>query len=111
MSGDFFTEITAIATAVLAAFAIVTAFFAFLAWLGQRKEIEDQAAMLRVQADQLGEQRTINALQAKDLQESLKERERLRRITEREQANDVGFAWWPASHALVINPPAQPPPG
>lgn len=67
--------------------------------------------MLKVQSDQLAEQRKINDLQAADLQESLKERERLRRIAERGQANDVGFAWWPASHALVISPPAQPPPG
>lgn len=57
--------------------------------------------MLKVQSDQLEEQRTINALQAKDLEESLKERERLRRITEREQADAVLFEWWPASQVMT----------
>ena len=111
MSLIFATQLTAVATAVLAVFAIVTTVFAVRAFRKQSQEVRDQASLLKVQSDQLGEQRTINALQAKDLQESLKERERLRRIAERGQADDVGFAWWPASHALVITPPAQPPPG
>jgi hypothetical protein len=111
MSLIFATQLTAVATAVLAVFAIVTTVFAVRAFRKQSQEVRDQASMLKVQSDQLGEQRTINALQAKDLQESLKERERLRRIAERGQADDVGFAWWPASHVLVVNPPTQPPPG
>jgi hypothetical protein len=111
MSLIFATQLTAVATSVLAVFAIVTTVYAVRAFRKQSQEVRDQASMLKVQSDELGEQRTINALQAKDLQESLKERERLRRIAEREQANDVGFAWWPASHELVISPPTQLPPG
>ena len=105
------TQLTAAATAVLAVFAIATAWYARKAFLKQSKEVSDQASMLKIQSEQLAEQRRINALQAQDLEESLIERTRLRRIAEREQANDVAFAWWPASHALLMNPPEQPPPG
>ena len=91
--GDIPTWITAIATVLLAVFAIVTAYYARQAFLKQSEEVSDQAKMLKVQSDQLEEQRTINALQAKDLEESLKERARLRRIAEREQADDVGFSY------------------
>lgn len=66
------------------------------------------ADMLEVQSNQLADQRRINELHAKDLEESLRERERLRRITEREQADAVGFTWWPASHVLVIGPGGSP---
>lgn len=89
--------ITAIATAGLLIGAIITAIFAVRAF-GK-------------QSEQLTEQRKINKLQAEDLEESLKERKRLRQVAERQQANDVGFAWWPASHVLIMKPPAQPPPG
>jgi hypothetical protein len=111
MSLIFATQLTAVATAVLAVFAIVTAVFAFLAYRKQSKEVSDMAEILNVQSERLAEQRKINEFQAKDLQESLKERERLRRIAEREQANDVGFAWWPSSHVLIISPPTRLPPG
>jgi len=83
--GDIPTWITAIATVLLAVFAIVTAYYARQAFLKQSEEVSDQAKMLKVQSDQLEEQRTINALQAKDLEESLKERARLRRIAERDR--------------------------
>ena len=108
---DVPTWITAIATAGLLVGAYFTARYAIKAFRAQSKEVSDQAAMLRVQSDQLKEQRKINKLQAEDLQASLEERKRLRRIAERGQANDVGFAWWPASHALIISPSAQPPLG
>jgi cbb3-type cytochrome oxidase subunit 3 len=52
MSSDLSAEITAIATAVLAVFAIVTAVFAFLAFRKQSREVSDQAKMLKVQSDQ-----------------------------------------------------------
>jgi hypothetical protein len=77
------TILTAIATLALAVFAFTTAIFAFLAWLGQRKEIGDQATMLELQGTQLADQQATNAeqvkvlrLQAVELQESLDERKR-----------------------------------
>lgn len=91
------TILTAIATVVLAVGAIVTAIFAVTAWLGQRTEIGDQAKMLQIQSGQLEEQRNINKLQAKDLEESLEERRRLREAAERQQADDIGFEMTSAS--------------
>jgi hypothetical protein len=107
MSLIFATQLTAAATAALAVFAVVTAVFAFLAYRKQSKEVSDMAEMLNVQSERLAGQRKINEFQAKDLQESLKERERLRQIAERQQANDVGFAWWPSSHVLIVSPPVR----
>ncbi|MFY9773197.1 MAG: hypothetical protein WAK28_01345 [Trebonia sp.] len=71
MSEIFAGQLTAVANVVLAAFAIVTAILAGLAFLKQSREVHDQAEMLRIQAEQLGEQRKINELQAEDLRESL----------------------------------------
>jgi hypothetical protein len=82
MSLIFATQLTAAATAALAVFAVITAVFAFLAYRKQSKEVSDMAEMLNVQSERLAEQRKINEFQAKDLQESLKERERLRQIAE-----------------------------
>jgi cbb3-type cytochrome oxidase subunit 3 len=48
MSVDLSGEITAIATAALALFAIVTAAFAILAFRKQSQEVRDQAEMLMV---------------------------------------------------------------
>ena len=83
MSVDLSGEITAIATAVLAVFAIVTAIFAVRAFRKQSQEVSDQASMLKVQSKQLAEQRKINErqtevleLQAAELRESLEERKR-----------------------------------
>ena len=77
------TILTAIATLALAVFAFTTAIFALLAWLGQRREIGDQATMLELQRTQLADQQATNAEQAKvlrlqavELQESLDERKR-----------------------------------
>jgi hypothetical protein len=98
MSPDLSGEITAIATAVLAVFAIVTAFYARRAFRKQSQEVSDQAEMLKVQSrqldlqsQQLNDQREINALQAEDLRESLRERERSRLDAEREQADKIGL--------------------
>ena len=81
MSVDLSGEITAIATVVLAAFAIITAWYARRAFLKQSQEVSDQASMLKVQSGQLDEQRKINAeqtrvlaLQAEELRTSLEER-------------------------------------
>jgi ABC-type bacteriocin/lantibiotic exporter with double-glycine peptidase domain len=76
MSLLFATQLTAIATAALAVFAIVTAFYARQAFRKQSQEVRDQASMLKVQSEQLAAQRKINSLQAEDLRESLKERAR-----------------------------------
>jgi hypothetical protein len=95
--GDIPTWIEALATVGLLIGAIITARYAIKAFRKQSEELE--------------EQREINKLQAQDLEESLKERKRLRQVAEREQANDIGFAWWPASHVLIMKPPSQPPPG
>ena len=50
MSVDLSGEITAIATAVLAFFAIVTAIYAIRAFCKQSQEVRDQAEMLMVQS-------------------------------------------------------------
>jgi hypothetical protein len=96
MSVDLSGEITAIATAVLAFFAIVTAVYARRAFLKQSKEVSDQASMLKVQSEQLAEQRNVNAeqirvlaLQAAELSESLEERKREAAERRRAQASHI----------------------
>jgi hypothetical protein len=83
MSTDVSGAITGVATAVLAVFAIVTAIDAIRAFRKQSKEVSEQAKMLKVQSEQLDEQRKINerqtgvlALQEADLRESLAGRRR-----------------------------------
>lgn len=96
MSLIFATQVTAVATAALAVFAIITAWYARKAFRKQSQEVMDQAQMLTVQSQQLGlqsqqlnDQREINALQAEDLHQSLEERARLRQNAEREQADKI----------------------
>jgi aryl-alcohol dehydrogenase-like predicted oxidoreductase len=67
MSTDVSGAITAVATAVLAVFAIVTAIYAIRAFRKQSKEVSEQAKMLKVQSDQLDEQRKTNERQAEVL--------------------------------------------
>ena len=67
MSADLSGEITAIATAVLADFAIIMAWYARRAFLKQSQEVRDQAEILRIQNGQLAEQRKINERQIKVL--------------------------------------------
>lgn len=121
MSADLSGEITAIATAVLAAFAIVTAVFAILAFRKQSDAVEDgrkligqQNDMLQVQSDrlevyrgQVDEQRQINAahgqvleLQAEEIAASLKQRERDAEEQRRKQAASV-TAWFIGQQAPV----------
>lgn len=85
MSEIFAVQLTAVATTVLAFFAIVTAWYARRAFSKQSSEVEDQKNLLTVQSGQLElqgqqfeEQRKVNveqvrvlALQAKELEESL----------------------------------------
>lgn len=83
MSEIFSSQLTAIANVVLAVFAIVTAWFAGLAFRKQAKEVSDQAEMLELQRQQLADQRKASAdqaevlkLQAADLREAFEERKR-----------------------------------
>ena len=106
------TLLTAIATLGLAVLAVVTAWYARKAFREQSREVaaieqqvkdeqevtRQQAELLKVQTGQLevlraqfDDQRMINELQAKDLEESLEERRRLREAAERQQADDIGF--------------------
>ena len=90
--GDIPTWITAIATVGLLAGAIVTAIYAINAF--------------RKQSEQLDEQRRINKLQAEDLRGVAEGTGRLRQIAEREQADEVGFAWWPPVVLIITSGPA-----
>ena len=67
MSADLSGEITAIATAVLAVFAILTTIYAVRAFRKQSQEVSHQASMLKVQSEQLAEQRKVNAEQIRVL--------------------------------------------
>jgi Sec-independent protein translocase protein TatA len=87
--GDIPTWITATATVGLLAGAIVTAIYAIRAF-------RDQVEMLRIQSEQLTEQRTINAeqarvlaLQAEELHASLEERKQEAQLRRRAQAERV----------------------
>jgi hypothetical protein len=110
-------QVTAVATAVLAAFAIITAVFAAAAFFKQREEVgtlqkeakdqealigqqgellKVQAGQLDVQRQQLDDRRAINekqaevaALQALELRESLNERKREADARRRAQASRV----------------------
>ncbi len=99
MPSDLSGEITAIATAVLAVFAILTTIYAVRAFRKQSQEVTDQASMLQVQSEQLAEQRKVNteqirvlALQAAELRESLAERRREARERKNAQARQVLIA-------------------
>lgn len=126
MSVDLSGEITAIATAVLAAFAFITAVLAGAAFIKQSREVraierqvkdqeeltKQQAELLQVQSgqlqlqrQQLDEQHKVNEqqtkvleLQAQELRQSLKEREREAIRRHREQASRVSIALAPDSH-------------
>ena len=103
MSLIFATQFSAVATAILAFFAIVTGIFAILAFRKQAKEVSDQAKMLEVQSKQLevqsrqfnegrkvdAEQIRVLKLQAKDLGESLDERKREAAERHRAQASRI----------------------
>ena len=110
MSEIFAEQLTAVATAVLGLFAIVTAWYARRAFLKQSTEVSDQAEMLDLQRGQLAEQEKTSAkqaevlgLQAKELQGSLEEREREAEERRRGQASMVAtwFAWAPIADAFV----------
>jgi hypothetical protein len=110
------TQITAIATALLAVFAIATAYYARKAFRSQSKEVSDQAEMLRIQSEQLAEQRKVNAeqirvlaLQATELSESLEERKREAEQLRSAQASRVWIALTAADYNSMASDAAKAP--
>jgi membrane protein implicated in regulation of membrane protease activity len=106
--GDIPTWITAVATVGLLAGAVVTAIYAIRAFRAQSREVSDQAEMLRVQSQQLVEQRAINEkqtevleLQVAELRESLKEREREAQLRRSAQADQVFIS---QQNTVDVNP-------
>ena len=94
--GDIPTWITGVATAVLAVFAIITAFYARRAFREQSQEVSDQAEMLKVQSDRLGlqerqfeDQRKINQKRDELFDKQLSESEQRSMIIERQQAEMI----------------------
>lgn len=55
MSEIFSVQLTAAATLALAVLALLTAVLAYLAWRKQSREVSDQAKILRLQAEELGQ--------------------------------------------------------
>ena len=120
MSLIFATQLAAVATTVLAVFAIVTGIYAVRAFRKQSQEVSDQAEMLRLQSEQLDEQRKVNAeqirvlaLQAAELGESLAKRKREAVERRNAQASQVSIAvkvtregrvgYLPELEATVVN--------
>jgi hypothetical protein len=92
--------ITAAATALLAAFAVVTAWYARRAFYGQAEELGVLQRQAKSTADMLEEQKNVNSkqtavleLQAQELSESLAERKRQAEEKRRTQASQVA-AWF-----------------
>jgi hypothetical protein len=136
MSLIFATQLTAVATAVLALFAIVTAFYAGQAFRKQSQEVsaierqvKDQQELTRQQAEllkiqsgqlelqrqQLDHQRQVNAgqaevlkLQADDLRESLTARHRAAEEQRKAQASKVFIMEAEGLSSPPSGPPAIP---
>lgn len=87
------TQITAVATAALAAFAIVTAVFAVLAFRKQSAEVGILGKQLEDQRRVNAEQIRVLSLQARELEASLAERKEEAEEQRRAQANRV-TAWF-----------------
>jgi hypothetical protein len=100
MSLIFATQLTAVATTVLAAFAIVTAWYARKAFREQSEEVRTLKVQLKDQQDFNAKQVPVLELQAKELQQSLDERERDRAQRRRAQAARVLF-WEDRAHEHV----------
>lgn len=112
MSLQFSTQFTAVATAVLAAFAIITAVVAALAFWKQSQEITLLQVQLRDQKEFGEHQARVLELQAKDLVQSLEERRLSREQRYREQATHI-FIWEDRSYSGMViahakNASAQP---
>ncbi len=84
---------TAVATIVLAVFAIVTAVFAFLAFRAQSSEVTTLRGQLEDQKELNPKQTPVLELQARELRESIDERKRDAEDQRQSQANKVA-AWF-----------------
>jgi hypothetical protein len=112
MSEIFAGQFTAVANAVLATFAIITAVLAGLAFRKQAREVSDQAAMLELQRQQLSDQQAASAkqaevleLQAKELRKSLEER--LHAAEEKRRAQAAQVTTWFAKQPHANGPFAE----
>ena len=83
------TQITAVATAVLAAFAIITAGFAVLAFRKQSAEVTILQQQAKDQQDLTAKQTPVLELQAKELQASLDQRKLEAAVQRKAQASQV----------------------
>jgi hypothetical protein len=99
VSAIFATQLTAIATVVLAVGAIVTAIFAFLAFRGQAGMLEVESKRLEAYREQIDEQRPLNEtrvealnLQVREIRASLEQRVHFDEEERRGQAAKV-TAW------------------
>jgi hypothetical protein len=109
------TQITAVATAVLAAFAIITAGFAFLAFRKQSAEVATLQQQVKDQQDVTAKQTPVLELHAKELQASLDQRKLEAAVQRRAQASQVFIRMeqtqekelWQVK-ALACNTSAQP---
>src|SRR5260370_33098094 len=96
---------TAVATIVLAVFAIITAWYARKAFRGQSEEIEPLKDQLKDQKDLNEKQTPVLELQAKELEASLKQRTDQAEAERQAQANRVAawFAWYPVDTVFSGN--------
>jgi hypothetical protein len=99
------TQITAVATAVLAIGAIVTAIFASLAFMTQAEQVkllgrqlDDQQVLTRHQAEAIELQSQQLALNRQELDQQQRDLLHRERLLERQQANAVDFAVWPSEN-------------
>jgi hypothetical protein len=92
MSPDWASEVTAIATAVLAVGAVVTTVFAIRAFTKQSGQLDLQRQQLDDQRAINGRQTEVLDLQTQELRQSLQEREREAAERHRAQASRV-FIW------------------
>jgi hypothetical protein len=96
MSVDLSSEITAIATAVLSVFAIVTAWYARRAFLKQSQEVRAIERQVTDQEELTRQQAGVLELQAVELRASLKER--YRDDAERHRSQAAMVTAWFSSH-------------
>ncbi len=100
------TQITAVATAVLAAFAIVTAVFAFLAFRKQSAEVTILQQQARDQQDLTAKQTPVLELQVRELKASLEQCEREADERHRDQARLISAVLGPEDRPPDIDPGA-----
>ena len=92
MSLIFATQLTAVATAALAVFAVFTAWYARRAFREQSREVCVLKSQLKDQQQLTGKQTPVLELQGEELQASLVERKREAAERRRAQATRV-FIW------------------